>query len=123
MIEKWKSVVGYEGLYEVSSCGKVKSLKRRFAGERILKQNLSRRNGYKQTQLWKTNIGITYKIHKLVLEAFVGKCPDGMETYHIDSDPTNNRLENLKWDTHKNNVAESIRRGTFYYGFRKKEKQ
>lgn len=61
-----------------------------------------------------------YLVHRLILEAFRGTCPDGLEACHNDGDPLNNRLENLRWDTHKSNVADrkrhdeefSVRRGT-----------
>jgi hypothetical protein len=51
-------------------------------------------------------------VHRLVLEAFVGPCPEGLETRHLDGNPSNNRLENLVWDTHANNMADGIRHGT-----------
>lgn len=51
-------------------------------------------------------------IHRLVLEAFVGPCPEGLETCHNDGDFTNNKLENLRWDTHKENCADRIKHGT-----------
>ena len=57
-------------------------------------------------------------IHRLVLEAFVGPCPVGMECRHLDGNPENNRLENLKWGTHKENVADSKRHGTLQQGSR-----
>jgi len=50
-------------------------------------------------------------VHHLVLEAFVGPCPDGMECCHLDDDRTNNRLENLRWDTHRSNCADALRNG------------
>ena len=121
MSEQWKPIIGYEGKYEVSSYGRVKSLKRQGANERILKQQL-RNHGYLRVSLSKKNVPTDKLVNRLVLESFVGKCPDGMETYHVDSNPINNRLENLRWDTHKNNIAEAIRRGTFHYGNGKKEK-
>jgi len=45
-------------------------------------------------------------VHRLVLEAFVGPCPDGMEACHLDSDKTNNRVSNLRWDTHLENMRD-----------------
>jgi len=46
-------------------------------------------------------------VHRLVLEAFVGPCPAGTECCHGDGDPTNNHVENLRWDTHATNMAEA----------------
>jgi hypothetical protein len=58
------------------------------------------------------------KVHRLVLEAFVGVCPRGYVGCHSDGDPENNRLSNLRWDSQKNNVADQVRHGTFAYGIR-----
>ena len=57
-------------------------------------------------------------VHRLVLEAFIGPCPDGMEGCHEDGDPTNNALTNLRWDTPKGNKADSFRHGTVAIGER-----
>jgi hypothetical protein len=54
-------------------------------------------------------------IHRLVLEAFVGPCPDGMECRHLDGNPGNNRLDNLAWGTRAENQADSIRHETAYH--------
>ena len=53
-------------------------------------------------------------VHRLILEAFVGPCPEGMECRHLDGDPGNNRLENLAWGTPEENHADSVRHGTAY---------
>jgi len=49
--------------------------------------------------------------HQLVLKTFVGPCPEGMEGCHSNGDPTDDRLENVRWDTHKNNMADCARHG------------
>ena len=56
----------------------------------------------------------TRKIHQLVLEAFVGPCPSGMMCRHLNGDPANNRLENLKWGTRSENQLDSVQHGTHY---------
>jgi HNH endonuclease len=55
-------------------------------------------------------------IHHLVLEAFVGPCPDGMEACHNDGNQKNNALENLRWDTHASNIADMMKHGTWKRG-------
>lgn len=61
--------------------------------------------------------GWPHLIHRLVLEAFVGPCPPGMQACHDpDRNPSNNRLENLRWDTSRANSADSIRHGTMPHG-------
>jgi len=52
------------------------------------------------------------RVHKLVLTAFVGPCPAGMECRHLDSNPTNNHLSNLQWASHVTNEADKVPRGT-----------
>lgn len=56
------------------------------------------------------------RVHRLVLEAFVGECPKGMECNHKDSNRTNNHISNLEWITHKENVQHSIKMGLFQRG-------
>lgn len=53
-------------------------------------------------------------VHRLVLEAFVGPCPEGMEGCHGDGDPTNNSLGNLRWDTATSNQLDKVRHGTHH---------
>lgn len=107
MSEIWKSVEGYEGLYEVSNCGKVRSLSRR-AGKvdikgRILKPFLSR-NGYLCVCLSKEGTTKTVGIHRIVATAFVPN-PNGKETVnHINEDKNDNRADNLEWLTLQENI-------------------
>ena len=54
-------------------------------------------------------------VHKLVLETFIGFCPKGEEACHNDGNPVNNNLDNLRWDTHKNNLADRVKHGTGNY--------
>jgi hypothetical protein len=56
--------------------------------------------------------GASRKVHRLVLEAFVGPCPPGMECCHNDGNPLNNRLDNLRWDTRRSNQLDRNRHGT-----------
>ncbi len=57
-------------------------------------------------------------VHRLVLEAFVGPCPEGMECRHLDGNPRNNRVENLRWGTHRENRQDMERHGTKLMGER-----
>lgn len=105
--EEWRPVVGYEGLYEVSDLGRVKRV---GAGQGtrpgIRKLHANPRSGYLSVNLSKGNRQRTHRVHRLVLEAFVGPCPEGMESCHADDDRNNNRLENLRWGTHAENCEE-----------------
>lgn len=94
--------------YAITDDGRVWSNKR----ERFLKP-YSNTFGYKQIELWRNKHRFQKIVHRLVLETFVGKCPDGMETCHNNGVRDDNRLENLRWDTKTNNVIDSIKHGTF----------
>lgn len=110
--EEWRDVVGYEGLYQVSSLGEVRSLY--FQPPRLVKPVLATCKGASRLQvnLYKNRKSSTIKVHRIVLESFVGPRPAGMECCHEDGDPTNNRLSNLRWDTHAANEADKKLHGT-----------
>lgn len=100
MIEKWKDIEGYEGFYQVSSFGRVKSLY--FNREKILKLSSSR--GYQQITLHLRGEVKTKPIHRLVMEIF--NPINDMNNYdinHKDENKTNNRIDNLEWMSHKDN--------------------
>lgn len=129
-MELWKPVLAYEGLYEVSSFGRVRSLSRYVRGRsgyggyfskpRILKQALqgsSRGKGtYPGVTLYLDGIKQVVLVHTIVLEAFEGKCPEGLQACHGDGNPLNNRKTNLRWDTPKANQHDRIRHGTTLRG-------
>lgn len=69
-------------------------------------------DGYPRVDLYLFCKRTYFPVHRLVLEAFVGSCPEGMEACHYDGDRTNNNLSNLRWDTPINNAADRIRHGT-----------
>lgn len=104
MEEIWKDIEGYEGLYQVSNLGNVKSLKyMRTNIPHNLKKHLTPK-GYYQVCL---QTGSWHKyplVHRLVYEAFVGKIPEGMQVNHINETKTDNRPENLNLMTPKENV-------------------
>lgn len=62
--------------------------------------------------LWYEGAGLICRIHRLVLLTFIGPCPDGEEGCHNDGNPANNRLSNLRWDTHIENISDCIRHNT-----------
>lgn len=106
--EEWRPVVGWEGWYEVSNLGKVRSLHPgRFRFGTIL--HGSQRDGYKTVRLCKPGRSTARKVHQLVLEAFVGPRPPGHITRHLNSVRHDNRLSNLAWGTHVEN-SEDLRR-------------
>lgn len=117
MSEKWKSIPGYEGIYQVSNTGKIRSMLRldargRTRKERLLKPRCNPQNGRLTVALYLNRQRIDRQVHSLVLEAFVGPCPAGMEACHWNDNPTDNRLSNLRWDTRSANILDCVRNGT-----------
>lgn len=110
--EQWRSVVGYEGWYEVSNHGRVrrmKSYRSTFVG-RILKLGINR--GYLRVVLSRGGSIKGARVHQLVTAAFIGPCPDGKEVNHIDGDKTNNYVSNLEYLTPSENHRHAYRIGT-----------
>ena len=100
MEEIWCPIKGYEGIYEVSDQGRVRSLK--FGKERILKQGKPQ-NGYLQVDLYKNGEQKKYLVHRLVSKTFIPN-PDNLpEVNHIDEDKENNTVQNLEWCDRKYN--------------------
>lgn len=124
IVEVWKDVKGYEGYYQVSNYGRIKSLARpvykkdgsfhRFKKESI-KSNKINSDGYYATTLSVNGHDVTRAIHILVAEAFVPK-PDSdvpLEVNHIDTDRKNNYYKNLEWVSHHENVLHSAALGRY----------
>lgn len=106
---RWAPVPGFDS-YEVSSAGEVRSVQRVDACGRhwpsVAKKIWPSEKGYLKVGLCAGGRTRSMKVHRLVLEAFVGPCPDGMMGCHNDGDRRNNRLENLRWATAGENMAD-----------------
>lgn len=116
MDEVWKDILDYKNWHQISSMGRVKSLirKHRFGysrKEKILKPYPNYK-GYLRVDLYKDGQRKRHQVHRLVLEVFIGLCPKGMECRHLDGNPQNNRLDNLKWGTRSENQQDRIAHGT-----------
>ena len=106
--EIWKDIPNFEGCYQISNLGRIRSLPRQTNNqfgkkEKILKLKLTR-NGYYQIGLRKQSIVKWYLVHRLVYEAFNGTIPENMQVNHINEIKTDNRLSNLNLMTCKENI-------------------
>lgn len=113
--EQWKPIQGFPH-FEVSNLGRVRSWRKRgpWTEERadqprILKATDT--SGYPRVKVSNAQQTVIRRIHRLVLDAFVGPCPPGMECAHLNGIPSDNRLENLRWCTPAENYADRIRQG------------
>jgi hypothetical protein len=126
MTETWKPVVGYEGMYEVSSLGNVRALdrviKRCKCGEPLVRKKgapvrwIMRPDAYPRVSLSRGNKRVQRLVHRMVLETFVGPCPDGMEACHNNGKRGDPSLLNLRWATTKENHADKWAHGTMLVG-------
>lgn len=116
--EIWKDIKGYEGLYQVSNLGNVKSLTRKVGNgkgfyirnEKELKQAYSS-TGYKVVALCKVGKQRMFKVHRLVAIAFVDNPLNKPYVNHIDGNIENNLMENLEWVTHRENIIHAYKTG------------
>lgn len=106
MQEIWKDIKNYEGLYQVSNYGKVKSFPRKGTQakeERILKVSYTY-NGYERVNLCKNNKNKLYLVHRLVAETFILNPNEYPQINHIDENKQNNKVNNLEWCTRSYNI-------------------
>lgn len=116
--ETWKSIVGYEGIYEVGESGQVKSLPRiKYCGhpgatqkvkERILVKTIDR-NGYVRVNLSKNGAAKLFHLHRIVALTFLDNLEGKREVNHIDGDKNNNNTSNLEWVTRSENMRHAFR--------------
>lgn len=118
--ETWRPVPGFEGCYEVSDHGRVRSLDRTLVLSNGQVRSYKGRirapridcHGYHKLGMYVGLVRYQKAVHRLVLEAFVGPCPEGWECRHLNGNPGDNRLENLQWGTIKENQADRLLHGT-----------
>lgn len=120
MKEVWKDVPNWEGMYQVSDLGRVRSLDREdnrgYKRRGHLLQPGWRPTGYGIVSLYFEGVPTQRYVHALVLETFIGDCPPGKQVCHTDGDAANNRLSNLRYGTPKENCHDRVGHGTMICG-------
>jgi hypothetical protein len=112
MSEAWKPVVGYEGIYEVSSLGRVRMLRRMRSDGRTYPERIARvkplTTGYLNMSLYKGGKEVRAFVHRLVAEAFIPNPESKPCINHKDGNRSNNAVENLEWCTQSENIRHSF---------------
>lgn len=130
-MEIWKPIPGFDEQYFASNMGRIKSAARvvrkthrngkvmmQSYKERILSCKKSDKLGHRSTTLTGICGEQTFFVHRLVLLTFVGPCPDGMEACHRNGNASDNKLSNLRWDTHLSNSQDRKEHGMYAVGER-----
>ena len=107
-MEIWKDIPNYEGKYQVSNLGNVRSFRQSIAPKLLKPGRMFQ--GHLSVALGRNN---SQCVHKLVLLAFVGPAPYKHECRHLNGNPSDNRLENLRWGTRSENILDAVRHGTW----------
>jgi hypothetical protein len=129
-VEVWAPIPGYGGHYEASNLGQIRVKDRVvvkkhstsgkpesfFYKGRNLSPCNSSKHGHKGVTFGFDGVVKRLSVHRLILLAFVGPCPEGMEACHNNGNAGDNRLSNLRWDTHHNNNQDRKRHGTYPNG-------
>jgi hypothetical protein len=103
VVEVWKSIKGYEGIYEISNLGRIKTLSRIIRGRKMpekIKKLDKTKQGYLRVELSKNKSKKKYSVHRLVAQTFIENCNKYPCVNHKDENPSNNSVDNLEWCTH-----------------------
>lgn len=116
MTEEWRQIPGYEGYYEVSSLGNVRSIDRvvfnkigrKYAMKGVVRKLRFDRDGYTLVDLYNNEKFRTHKVHRLVASSFLGVGSSALSINHKDMNRSNNAVSNLEWCTHQQNTDHAI---------------
>ena len=105
--EIWKDITGFEGLYQVSNLGRVKSLPRKNHPNETIRKIATDKKGYSRVNLIKDGKNHTKKVHRLVAEAFIPNPENKPSVDHINCNKSDNRVSNLRWYTYSEQVNDN----------------
>lgn len=114
--EIWKDIVGYEGYYQVSNLGRIRSLDRTVTSRnttrtirgKILKPKINSINGYNSVMLGMSGVAKYVRVHRVVAQSFIDNPDNKPEINHINGNKSDNRVLNLEWVTHRENHKHRI---------------
>ena len=109
MIEVWKDIKGYEGLYQVSNLGKIRS--RYKSNEYLNLKTIKGQRGYLRVTLVKNRNKTNKQIHRLVAETFIVNLENKTQVNHKNGNKMDNRVKNLEWCTPKENMIHAVKTG------------
>jgi hypothetical protein len=125
MEEIWKDIPGYEGYYQASDMGRIKSVDREVSylsgknkvprtdfHKSVIKSTRPRKDGYHQVNLSKDSKKVCPLVHHIIAETFLGQRPFNLDVCHNNGNRDDNRLKNIRYDTRKNNFADELIHGT-----------
>ena len=108
--EIWRSIKNFSK-YQISNKGRIRSWKGKGY---YIRKLIKHQDGYLRIQFRNDNLKLySFRVHRLVLEAFISPCPDKYEANHKDGNKENNRVENLEWVTHQYNIQHAVKKGFF----------
>lgn len=119
-VEEWRPIPGYEGVYEVSSTGGVRTIARPmqrrngrpYPVRAQTRKPVPNRYGYMTVRLCHNGVDTPHEIHALVALAFIGPRPAGMDVRHLDGNKLNNTAANLRYGTRSENIIDAVTHGT-----------
>ena len=117
-MEIWREIDNYDGNYQISSYGGVKTTSNEFTRKERILSALITPKGYHRVRLYKNNKSKFIYIHRLVALYFLPNIDNKEEVNHIDGDKNNNNVNNLEWSTHKENMDHSIVNGLSTQGIK-----
>lgn len=122
MVEEYKNIPGYEGIYQISNYGNVKSLGNNKSRKEKLLKLQSKTNGYLFVTLYKNGKHNSYLVHRLVAQVFIPNPGNKPQVNHINGIKTDNNVKNLEWNTNTENVQHSHNTGLCENGIKAKSK-